>query len=98
MQIDHNNGPEKGVFRAGENGAEMGHLVYEWASDSVFVITHTFVDGAFRGRGVARSLVDAAVAYARENGYKIHPLCSYADKVLGGNDEFGDVYLPELPR
>ena len=43
------------------------------------------------GRGVARALLDAAVAFARENGYKIRPVCPYAEKVLNRDSSFSDV-------
>ena len=47
------------------------------ASPIVMDITHTLVPEAFRGQGVAKVLVDAAVAYARANGMKVKPTCSY---------------------
>ena len=43
----------------------------------VLYVDHTEVDERFRGHGLARKLVDAVIAYARESGEKIVPLCSY---------------------
>ena len=43
----------------------------------VMQIFHTEVSVAFEGRGIAASLVRAAIAYARENGLRILPACSY---------------------
>ncbi len=82
MEITHKNNPESGFFLAEEDGIRMGYLSYEWASDSVFAIMHTVVEEDFQGRGVAKALLDAAVAFAKENGYKVRPVCPYAEKVF----------------
>ena len=82
MDITHKTSQEGGVFIAEEDGQRMGYLSYEWASDTVFAIMHTVVDKAYQGRGIARKLLDAAVAFARENGYKIRPVCPYAEAVF----------------
>jgi len=77
------------IFFAEENDVKMGYLTFEWLSQDSFAITHTVVEEAFRGRGVAKALVDAAVEFARENGYKIRPVCSYAEAVFkrGGYED-----------
>jgi len=43
----------------------------------VMTMTHTYVPPAFEGRGIAAALVGAALAHAREQGYKVDPQCSY---------------------
>ena len=43
----------------------------------VMQIFHTEVPDAFEGRGIAASLVRAAIDYARGNGFKVLPACSY---------------------
>ena len=40
-------------------------------------IVHTESHPALRGRGVAAALVEAAFAYARAEGLRVLPLCSY---------------------
>ena len=47
-------------------------------ADGVMAITHTHVPEAVGGRGIAAALTRAALAVARENGWKVSPLCSYA--------------------
>lgn len=44
----------------------------------VMTITHTGVPPALRGRGIAASLVQAAFALAKEQGWRVAPACSYA--------------------
>lgn len=82
MEIIHKTSPEGGIFIAEEEGKRMGYLSYEWAGDTVFAIMHTVVDKEYQGRGIARALLDAAVAFARDNGYKIRPVCPYAEEVF----------------
>lgn len=91
MEITHKNSDVTGFFLAEEAGKRMGDLSYEWASPAKFAIMHTVVEKAFQGRGVAKALLDAAVAFARENGYKIMPVCPYAEKVFRRDDSYDDV-------
>jgi len=56
-----------------------------------WVITHTEVDPAYGGQGIARRLIEEIVAEARRAGKKIVPLCSYADKIMTGKEEYRDV-------
>jgi predicted GNAT family acetyltransferase len=39
--------------------------------------THTEVPQALEGRGIAAALVAAALAWARAEGLRVRPLCSY---------------------
>jgi predicted GNAT family acetyltransferase len=41
-------------------------------------IDATYVPEEYRGRGLAEKLTEAAMGYAKENGFKIVPDCSYA--------------------
>jgi len=38
---------------------------------------HTEVDPAHEGKGIAHQLLDAMVAYARENKLQVVPLCPF---------------------
>lgn len=43
----------------------------------VIDLTHTFVPEALRGRGLAEKLCRAAFEYAKSQGLKVVPSCSY---------------------
>ncbi len=45
--------------------------------DGVMVITHTGVPESVGGRGIASDLARTALDTAREQGWKVRPLCSY---------------------
>ena len=54
-------------------------------------IQHTRVDDSLRGQGVARRLVDAAVAWARETGTRVVTVCPYARSVFDKDASIRDV-------
>ena len=70
-----------------EVDGQTGYIEYERAGE-VMVITHTIVPPAIGGRGIAGALVHAAVEYARAEGLKVDPQCSYADGWLGKHPEY----------
>ncbi|MDB2448776.1 N-acetyltransferase [bacterium] len=59
----------------------LGYLAYQ-LDDNDITFTSTFVPDNWRGRGLARELVDAGLAWARDQGYRIHASCSYVQVVL----------------
>lgn len=60
---------------------------------SVWSITHTFVDPAYGGRGIAKLLVLKVIEEARRQQVKIIPVCSYAMRMMEGKEEFSDVLV-----
>jgi len=56
-----------------------------------WVITHTEVDPAYGGQGIARRLIEEIIAEARHTGKKIVPVCSYAEKMMRDREEYTDV-------
>jgi len=55
----------------------VAELVYE-RRGNVLDIQHTFTPPPLRGRDIAARLTEAAFAYAREEGLRVVPTCSYA--------------------
>ena len=51
-------------------------LDYELSAGEV-VFTHTGVPSAYRGQGLAARLAEAGLTWAREQGLKVVPACSY---------------------
>lgn len=74
IQIQHDS--EQSRFEADVDG-QRGMAVYRLA-DGVMTITHTEVAPALEGEGVAGRLIRAALDYAKANGLKVDPVCSYA--------------------
>ena len=69
----------EGFFIFGKNGDELAKLTYRKEGEKLY-FKSTVVSPELRGQGIAGKLFDAGVEYARENGYKIVPVCSYIVK------------------
>jgi predicted GNAT family acetyltransferase len=63
-------------FTAEVNG-ERAVLDYSLA-DGVMTITHTSVPRSIEGRGIAAQLMREGLSAARNNGWRVVPVCSYA--------------------
>jgi uncharacterized protein len=84
----------KGAFFIDEDGEWVAEMTYLKTGNNTLIIDHTEVDPKLQGRNAGRELVAAAVAYARENGLKIKPVCPYAKKVIDSTPEYQDVLAP----
>jgi predicted GNAT family acetyltransferase len=60
-------------------------------SDGVMTILHTKVPEVNRGRGVGAQLMRAALALAREKGWKVNPACSYALAFMRREPQYADL-------
>jgi len=69
---------------------QIGRLTWEQRGD-VRAATHTLVPPAIGGRGVAARLVEALVSDAREQGFKIDPVCSYVDAAFRRHPDWADL-------
>ena len=56
-----------------------------------WIITHTEVDPAYGGQGIAGALVDCVVQAAKTMNKKIKPFCSYARKLFEKNPEYREL-------
>lgn len=93
INIEHHS--NEGIFIAREEGKEIGNLEYE-REGRIMTITHT--RSFAPGRGLGRRLVAAAIDYAREQGMKIVPLCSFAKALMERIDEYKDLMVKENKR
>ena len=55
------------------------------------IFTHTFVPPEMRGKGLAESLVRAALAWARAEKLKVVPQCSYVARFIERHAEYRDL-------
>lgn len=79
-------------FFARVEGQE-GELVYR-QRDEVMEIVRTTVPDAIAGRGIAARLVSAALDFARSNGWRVEPTCSYAAAYIRKHPEYADLVEP----
>lgn len=76
-----------------EFDGHRGRVEYMVVQDRI-IYTHTEVDPALEGRGVASRLVKFALAYARREGLRIMPLCPFVAGYMKRNPEYNDLLMP----
>ncbi|GAA3966462.1 GNAT family N-acetyltransferase [Hymenobacter antarcticus] len=74
MPIKHN--PDKKEFTTTRAG-HKAELAYVRPAEGIVDFTHTFVDEALRGQGVAEELARAGLAFAQENHLKVKTTCKF---------------------
>ena len=78
------------AYQVIENGERLGEITWTLLGD-VMVMDHTFVSPKLRGQGVAKKLLDTAAGFARENNYKMEPVCSYVVDTFNKSEEYNDI-------
>lgn len=83
--------PKIGRFEAIVDGlrCEADYLL----DGQVVRMTHTGVPAQLEGRGIAAALVKAALSWARAQGYKVDPLCSYVRIYIKRHPEWQDLVV-----
>lgn len=74
-----------------DSDKQIGECQYNADRAGNWVIMHTGVRPEYNGRGIAKRLVESVIEAARECGAKIIPVCSYAQRMMNGKDEYKDV-------
>ncbi|WP_374592096.1 GNAT family N-acetyltransferase [Aquabacterium sp.] len=87
VPVTHNPGSSR--FEATVDGL-LCRADYE-LDGTVMAMTHTVVPSALEGRGIAAALVAAAIAWARSQGYRVRPVCSYVQVYMKRHPEAQDL-------
>ncbi|MEM0963066.1 MAG: GNAT family N-acetyltransferase [Bacteroidota bacterium] len=61
--------------------------------EHVVAFVHTFVPRASRGDDTATSLVEAGLAWAREEGLRVRPVCPFVKAYMEAHPETQDLLL-----
>lgn len=80
-----------GAYRAALPGGKRDAKLTWVARGETRIANHTWVPPEARGKGIAAALVDALVADAREQGFKIEPQCSYVEATFRRHPDWADV-------
>ena len=89
MPIQHDAAHQKFTTAPAGHASE---LAYARPAEGVIDFTHTFVDEALRGQGVADELARAGLAFAREQRLRVKTSCSFmAGFVQRHRAEYADV-------
>ena len=88
--IGHEENGHRGAFFLVRDGQRLAQMTYTVAGTRI-IIDHTEVDDALRGTGAGKKLVEAAVAWAREQNRRLLPLCPFARSVFAKDAALRDV-------
>ncbi|MFZ1704486.1 MAG: GNAT family N-acetyltransferase [Saprospiraceae bacterium] len=91
MEILHSSNDKKGKFYIEVDHKEVAQMTYVWVGVDRIIIDHTEVGAELKGMGAGKQLVFAAVAFARDKGIKILPLCPFAKSVFDKVEEIQNV-------
>ncbi|GAB3857979.1 hypothetical protein GCM10028822_32550 [Hymenobacter terrigena] len=89
MPIQHDTKNQE--FTISQDGHD-GELAYARPAEGVIDFTHTFIDKALRGQGMADELARAALAFAREHKLKVKTSCTFMKSfVKKHHAEYADI-------
>jgi predicted GNAT family acetyltransferase len=91
MEVLQEDNGIKGKFFILIDGKQEAKMTYTWAGKDKIIIDHTEVNELLKGKNAGKQMVMKAVAFAREKGIKILPLCPFAHSVFQKTPEIRDV-------
>lgn len=91
LTIEHAEEDGRGAFFIAKQGLRLAEMTYSRVDPALVIIDHTEVNEALQGLGVARKLLDHAVAWARQTGTKIIATCPYASAQFKKDPSIRDV-------
>ena len=89
VDITHNQAAKR--FETTIEG-HTGFISYQDQGDRI-VYDHTIVPSELGGKGVGSALVKHALDYARSEGKKVIPTCSYVASYINKHAEYQDLLL-----
>jgi predicted GNAT family acetyltransferase len=82
----------RGAWHIDGDEGRLAELTFTAGEDGkVVVLDHTEVSPTLRGQGIAKKLVEAAVAWARRENVRIVPVCPFAKAVFEREPSLRDV-------
>lgn len=93
MNITIKNSASFGEAIATENDVKIGEMTFDYVTKDAININHTWVNPEFRGKGIAKKLLDFVIEMVRENEYKVSSTCSYASSIFTKSNDYDDVVI-----
>ena len=82
---------DRRIVCVGDEGTQLGYVEFEQMRPGVVDVTHTFVEPAGRGQGIADRLTLELANRLREKRLRAQLSCSYAQRWFARHPEFADV-------
>jgi len=80
-----------------DTGEGIAFIEYKLLNDILFLI-HTEVPAALKGKGAGTAIVLKALQYAKNNNYKIVPICPFVQSYLKRHKEWNEIVAPIAER
>ena len=90
MDIEVQHDASQQLFYADVSGGR-GELRYNKVNDRTLDYYSTYVPDDLRGHGLAATITQFALDFAREHHYKIIPSCSYVKSFIQRHTEYADL-------
>ena len=84
---------DNGQYRITVDGVQAGFADYIEKGDQR-IFHHTVIDKAFGGRGLASTLIGAALDDTRAAGKRVVPTCSFVEAYITKHPEYADLVDP----
>ena len=91
MEITFKEREGKGYVIARKDGHKIGLMTYRRDAEDLITILHTEVNPDTQEKGVAKKILNTVVDKAREDGFKIIPICPFAKAQFEKTPEIQDV-------
>ncbi len=91
LEVTREDGPRHGRYVARSPEGE-GELTYTHRGPGVISADHTGVPDAMSGQGVGRALIDAMLADAKAEGFRVIPICPYVRAQYAKHPEWADLF------
>ncbi len=91
VRLSHEDSGSSGRFVIYDDDVFAGEMTYTRRNDGNIVVDHTGVESAFGGKGYGGLLLAEAVGYARREGIKIVPVCSFVAARFAKDPTIADV-------
>lgn len=97
MSTDVRDNPDASRFEIHVDGALAGFAVYRRPDEATIAFTHTEIDDAYEGQGLAKVLATEALGAARGAGLAVLPFCPFFRGYIAKHPEYVDL-VPEAER
>lgn len=87
VNVNHNRAKSRFEVDLGKEKAVLIYLI----KAGLFISLHTEVPPPFEGRGIAARLTFSALEFAKKEGLRVRPLCSYTSRYLERHPEYRDL-------
>lgn len=88
MEVKNNTDAKR--FEVDLGDGKLAMIEYMLAGKNI-IFTHTEVPEEFEGQGIANQMAHEALEHAKENGYKVQPLCPFVAAYIRKHPEYQSI-------